>query len=96
MHGVSGGREQWASGSPSPPLEERVGERRPITIRDAPILGDIPAGRCANASGVLAENKKLLSLPVSSKGGEGNGAAASEHRAQAHYGAVAFGGNREI
>ena len=39
---TSGGREQRASGSPSPPLEERVGERRPITIRDAAVRGDIP------------------------------------------------------
>jgi hypothetical protein len=29
---------------------------------------------------MLAENDYLLSLPLSSKGGEGNGAAAYEHR----------------
>ncbi len=44
-------------------------------------LGDIPAGCGTNHSGVLAENDNLLSLPLSSKGGEGNGASVSEHRA---------------
>ena len=77
---ASGGREQRARGSPSPPLEERVGERRPITIFDAVLHGDIPAGCRTNISGGLAENDGLLSLPLSSKGGEGNGAAAREHQ----------------
>jgi len=48
-------------------LEERVGERRPVTIPDAAVRGDIPAGCRANISGVLAENDDLLSLPLSSK-----------------------------
>jgi hypothetical protein len=45
-------------------LEERVGERRPITLLDAAVRGDIPAGCRTNISGVLAEN----------------GAGASDHR----------------
>ena len=73
----SAGREQRAVGSPSPPLEERAGERRhPLS---AAVHGDLPAGDRANRAGALAENKGLLSLALSSKGGEGNGAAASEH-----------------
>ena len=71
-------REPRASGSPSPPLEERVGERRHVTNLDAAVRGDIPRG-CTNLSGVRAEKNGLLSLPLSSKGGEGTGAAASEH-----------------
>jgi carbon starvation protein len=54
-------------------LVERVGERRPITIRDA-------AGHRTNIAGVVAENDDLFSLPLSSKGEEGNGNAAREHR----------------
>jgi hypothetical protein len=50
-------------------------ERRPLTLLDAAVRGDIPVGRCTNACGVLAESDDLLSLPLSSKGGEGNGAA---------------------
>jgi epoxyqueuosine reductase len=61
-------------------LEERIGERRPITLRDAAVRGDIPAGCRTNTSGGLAENDGLLSLPLSSEGGEGNGAAPSERR----------------
>src|ERR1035437_2252128 len=70
--------EQRASSSPSPPLEERDGERRPIL--DDVVRGDIPAGCCTNIFGVLAEDDDILSLTLSSKGGEGNGAAASERR----------------
>src|ERR1035437_7163373 len=77
---ASDGREQRASGSPSPPLEERAGERRPVTILDVAVRGDMPAGCHTYISGVLAENDGLLSLPLSSKEGERNGAAASEHR----------------
>jgi hypothetical protein len=47
---------------------------------EAAVRGDIPAGCRTHISGGLAENDGLLSLPLSSKGGEGNGAAASEHR----------------
>jgi len=61
-------------------LEVWVGERRPVTILAAAVRGDIPAGCRTNLSGGLAENDDLLSLPLSSKGGEGSGAAASEHR----------------
>jgi hypothetical protein len=57
-------------GSPSPPLEERVGERRPIV--DAPALGHIPAGCRPNRFDALDEKDDLLSLPLSSKGGEGS------------------------
>src|ERR1035441_6629475 len=73
---ASGGPEQLVIGSPSPPLEERVGERRSLTILDAAVCGDVPAGCRTHRSGVLAENDDLLSLPLSSKGGEGNSAAA--------------------
>ncbi len=61
---ASGRREQRASGSPSPPLEERAGERRPVTILDAAARGDNPAGCRTNISGVLAENDDLLFLPL--------------------------------
>src|ERR1035437_9187249 len=53
---ASGGREQRASGSPSPPLEGRGGERRPVTVLDAAVRGDIPAGCRTNISGVLVQN----------------------------------------
>ena len=75
---ASGGGRQRASGAPSPPLEEREGERRPIP--DAALRGDIPAGCRANRFGGLAENDDLLSLPLSSKGGEGNDATVSKQR----------------
>jgi hypothetical protein len=44
-------------------LEEKVGERRPFTMLDVTVPGDIPAGCRTNISGVLAENDDLLSLP---------------------------------
>jgi len=66
------------AGSPSPPLEQRAGERRPTNSPDATVGGDTPAGGRTNKSGVPAEDDDLLSLPLSSKGGEGNGAVASE------------------
>ena len=71
-------RDHGTSGSPSPPLEERAGERRPRL--DTAVAGDFPVGCRPSVSAVLAENNDLLSLPLSSKGGEGNGTAASEHR----------------
>jgi hypothetical protein len=77
---ASGGDKQRPSGSPSPPLEERAGERRPIILPDAAVRGDIPASGRPSLSGVVAENNDLLSLPLSSKEGEGNGAVASEHQ----------------
>ncbi len=40
----------------------------------------MPAGCRTNRSGALAENEDLLSLPLSSRGGEGNGPATGEHR----------------
>ena len=40
----------------------------------------IPTGCRTNISGVLAEDDDLLSLPLSSRGGEGSGATASESR----------------
>jgi hypothetical protein len=61
-------------------LEERAGERRPITILDAAVRGGILTGCGTNTSGVLVENDDLLSLPLSSKGGAGNSAGAREHR----------------
>jgi len=76
---TSSGVEQRAGGSPpSPPLEERAGERRPIV--EAANRGDVPTGCGSNGFGALVKNDDLLSLPLSSKGGEGNGAATSEHR----------------
>jgi K+-transporting ATPase ATPase B chain len=41
---VFGGSEQSARVSPSPPREERVGERRPTTVLDAVLPGNDPAG----------------------------------------------------
>ena len=73
---ASDGREQRASSSPSPPLEERAGERRPITLVDAVVRGDIPGGCRTDMPGGQAENDDLLSLPLFSRGGEGNGAGA--------------------
>ena len=64
------------AGPPSPPLEERAGERRPVSALEAAVHGDSPADGPANTSGVLDGNHDLLSLPLSSKGGEGKDAAA--------------------
>ena len=61
-------------------MEERVGERRSFIIRDAAVRGDVPARCCTNISDALAENDGLLSLALSSKGGEGNGATNNEHQ----------------
>jgi hypothetical protein len=58
-------------------LEERAGERRPLV--DTAARSDIRAGCRTNRLGALTENDDLLSLPLSSKGGEGKGTAASEH-----------------
>jgi hypothetical protein len=59
-------------------LEERVGERRPIL--GAAARANNPAGRRTYSSGGLAANDNLLSLPLSSKGGEGNSTVDGEHR----------------
>jgi hypothetical protein len=59
-------------------LEERVGERRPFTGPDAPAPGALPVGCRGYTFWLLAENDGLLSLALSSKGGEGNGDIASE------------------
>jgi exodeoxyribonuclease V beta subunit len=72
------GLDQPTVGSPSPPLEERAGERRPTLA--AGVRSDIPAGGHTGTTRALAENHGLLSLSLSSKGGEGNSAAAREHR----------------
>jgi hypothetical protein len=60
-------------------LEERVGERRPIIMLDAAVCGATAASCRVNISDMLAENDDLLSLPLSSRGGEGIGSAASEY-----------------
>ena len=108
--------EQPAGDSPSPPWEERAGERRPkpldapgspepqggpLTPALSPSEGErgnygpssgkprveetrpsaLPAGSRTSRSGVGTEKDDLLSLPLSSKGGEGTSAAASERRA---------------
>jgi hypothetical protein len=63
-----------------PFIESSVMGRGPITFLDAAVRGDTPA-RCPNhVSGVRAENDDLLSLPLSSKGGEGNGDATGNQR----------------
>jgi carbon starvation protein len=108
---TSGEREQRASGFPSPPLEERAGERRPqhsdaLCAPEPPVGPLTPAlspseGERGNrrqlsgepsfmgrrpvtihdaAARVPAQKDDLLSLPLSSRGGEGTGAAVSEHR----------------
>jgi hypothetical protein len=53
-------------------LEERAGERRPFTLFDAEICAAVPAGCRTSSSEGLAENDDILSLALSSKGGEGN------------------------
>jgi hypothetical protein len=53
-------------------LEERDGERRPTILHHPTVHGDLAAGCRLNPSGVLVESDGLLSLPLSSKGGEGN------------------------
>ena len=79
------------AGSPSPPLEERAGERRPANTLDAAARGDIPAGGRSGAPGLLTEKDGLLSLPLSSKGGEGNGVAASPGSPALRLDALLFG-----
>src|ERR1019366_9281647 len=58
-----------------------MGAATTVNLIDAAIRGDMPVGYRTNSSGALAENHGLLSLPLSSQGGEGRGAAANEHRA---------------
>ncbi|MCX6925032.1 MAG: potassium-transporting ATPase subunit KdpB, partial [Verrucomicrobia bacterium] len=89
-------RNQWSRVSPSPPLEERAGERRPFTLVAAPIHGDTSTVRRNDIAGVLVENNDLLSLSLSSKGGEGNGGAASEHRESRKGQAVALQGGGDL
>ena len=86
---ASSGGVQRAS-APSPPLEERAGERRPLTILGAAVGGDISAGCRTDMSGGLGENDGLLSLSLSSKGGEGNGAGVTEDRHVCKHKAVAI------
>jgi hypothetical protein len=71
-------------------LEERAGERRPLTILGAAVGGDISAGCRTDISGGLGENDDLLSLSLSSKGGEGNGAGATERRDTIKHKAMAI------
>jgi cbb3-type cytochrome oxidase maturation protein len=70
--------DQQANGSPAPPLEERAGERRPNS--DPAFRAGIPVSCPTNQPAVLPDGDDLLSLPLSCKGGEGNGTAAKEHR----------------
>ena len=79
------------AGSPSPPLEERAGERSPVTTLDATARDDTPAGHRANIPGALAGTNDLLSQPLSSKGGEGNGATASPDAPALRLDALLFG-----
>jgi hypothetical protein len=68
------------SSSPSPPLEERVGERRPVIIFESAVRGNFTAGCRTNISGALTESDDLLFASLSSSGRDPNGAAANEHR----------------
>ena len=71
-------RDHGTSGSPSPPLEERGRERRSLfSARTAETLGRQPTGK---SPATAVSRRGLLSPALSSKGGEGNGTAASEHR----------------
>ena len=70
---ASAEREERASGSPSPPLEERAGERRPMTALDPAVPGNATGGCPTTVSGAPSDKNGLLSLPLSSKGGEGTG-----------------------
>ena len=47
---------------------------------DIAVCDDCASGGCTHRPGVLAENNGLLSLPLSSRGGEGNGVAASQYQ----------------
>ena len=69
--------DQMANGSPSSPLEDRAGERR--SNFGPAFHADIPVGCRTNQSAVLPDGDDLLSLPLSSKGGEGNGTAANDY-----------------
>jgi hypothetical protein len=62
-------------------LEERVGERRPRLFFSITAQRSLPAGSSFSPSGWHVERNGLLSLTLSSKGGEGNCVAAGEHRA---------------
>jgi hypothetical protein len=57
-------------------LEERVGERRPITFSTLWFLATFQWAAAPIVR--LKGHDGLLSLPLSSKGGEGNGGAANE------------------
>ena len=65
-------QEQEAKGSPSPPREEREGERGPVTILRAAVRGELPAGCRTRQPAVSAQDDDLLSLALSSRGGEGS------------------------
>jgi phosphoribosylformylglycinamidine (FGAM) synthase-like enzyme len=80
-----------AVASPSPPLEERAGERRPISPPEATPGGDTPPDGPTNESGVSAKKDDLLSLPRSSKGGEGNDTAVSSGTPALRLDALLFG-----
>jgi hypothetical protein len=74
---VSG--EQTAVGSPSPPLEERVGERMPTIRSIRRFVPTLQRAHTAAPHASIAEKDGLLSLSLSSKGGEGKQAVACEH-----------------
>jgi U32 family peptidase len=66
---------QLAALAPSPPLEERAGERRPTNAGITAARRDISVARRGDRAGKLLETDDLLSLALSSRGGEGNSAA---------------------
>jgi phosphoribosylformylglycinamidine synthase len=49
--------------TPSPPLEERAGERRPVATVDAAAPGDMPAGGRTSVSAVPAQSDGIAASP---------------------------------
>ncbi len=88
---ASGVCDPGVSVPPSPPLEERAGERRPITSQGATAPVGTSAGGPASISGAQAQKNGLLSLPLSSRGGEGNGTAVPTSTRTLRLDALLFG-----
>ena len=72
-------RGQWAAGSPSPPLEERAGERRPSFSSALPARPMWQPAGTSPRTAVSSEMVGLLSPTLSSKGEEGDVTAACEY-----------------
>jgi phosphoribosylformylglycinamidine synthase len=52
--------------TPSPPLEERAGERNPVATVDAAAPGDMPAGGLTSVSAVPAQSDGIAASPATS------------------------------